>query len=540
MIKNSYLVWLGSMAVIGRMTQSQYEKLKCSKLITIVLTLLMLLSLFVSLATIQAVSATRGVVSITFDDGFQTQYDYAFPILQASGIKATFYVITARINTSSYMTFAELVTLQNNGHEIGSHTDHHYDLPDIPEWQMRQELQVSQQTLRSWGLSANNFAYPDFLRTAYTDLVVHDYYRSSRGGQVPPFIIQLPTSLFLLPAQQGDYGNSKDLPTIKALVDDAYNSNGWVIIAFHNVIPNGGTSQNTISSASFTSFLDYIKNRGVATLTVDQALKLASSPSPTATPSPSPTATPSPSPTATPSPSPTATPSPSPTATPSLTPSPTVEPTPILSPMPTQLENPDPILTETPPITNTQTSLTTPSPTVLASPMPSPPPSSVETVAATSENGEIVILTQLRNVTGSKMSDATIVFNPSTFTTTLSFTITGPSGTTGFGNITIPKSAVTYGTKPIIYFDGQPAHNQGCTQDAINYYVWYTTHFSIREVSIVFTLPPNSTQLPSQSQSSPQGIICEATFVVFVVVVIAAMLVIGKSKKEKRCALVCF
>jgi hypothetical protein len=57
----------------------------------------------------------------------------------------------------------------------------------------------------------------------------------------------------------------------------------------------------------------------------------------------------------------------------------------------------------------------------------------------------------------------------------VSFTVTGESGTTGFSNITIPISAVPYGTTPTIYIDGQQASNQGYTQDSNNYYVWYTT-----------------------------------------------------------------
>ena len=64
------------------------------------------------------------------------------------------------------------------------------------------------------------------------------------------------------------------------------------------------------------------------------------------------------------------------------------------------------------------------------------------------------------------MSNVTIATNQSAKTTTVSFTVTGESGTTGFGNITIPKSAVPYGTTPTIYIDGQPAQNQGYTQDS--------------------------------------------------------------------------
>ena len=314
------------------MTPAQYKKVKQGKLIAITFTMLLLLALLVGLTTIQPVSATRGAISVQFDDGLRTQYDYAFPLLQARGIKATFYVNTAAINTPSFMTSSELLNLQNNGHEIDSHGNHHYDLPNLPEAQIRQELQVSQQTLRSWGLTANNFAYPDAARTAYTDSIVHDYYRSARWGYVGPFTIQLPTSLFLLPAQQGDFGNANDLPTIKALVDSAYNSNTWVIIVFHNVVPWGGTSQNTISSANFVIFLDYIQAKGVSTITIDQSLKTAAPPITTPTPTPTPTQTPIATPTPTPSPTPM--PSPTPTSTPTLTPTtaPTAVPTPIPNP----------------------------------------------------------------------------------------------------------------------------------------------------------------------------------------------------------------
>ncbi len=40
---------------------------------------------------------------------------------------------------------------------------------------------------------------------------------------------------------------------------------------------------------------------------------------------------------------------------------------------------------------------------------------------------------------------------------------------------------------PTIYIDDQKAENQGYTQYADNYYVWFTTHFSTHEVSIEFT-----------------------------------------------------
>ena len=52
--------------------------------------------------------------------------------------------------------------------------------------------------------------------------------------------------------------------------------------------------------------------------------------------------------------------------------------------------------------------------------------------------------------------------------------------------MTIPKTAILFGTTPVIYVDGQQATNQGYAQDANNFYVWYTTQFSTNQVKIQF------------------------------------------------------
>jgi hypothetical protein len=87
------------------------------------------------------------------------------------------------------------------------------------------------------------------------------------------------------------------------------------------------------------------------------------------------------------------------------------------------------------------------------------------------------------------MSNVTIAANISSKPTTVSFTVIGEKGTTGFSNITIPKTAIPSGTTPVILIDNQLASNQGYTQDDNNFYIWYTTHFSTHQVSIQFAVP---------------------------------------------------
>jgi ABC-type antimicrobial peptide transport system permease subunit len=66
--------------------------------------------------------------------------------------------------------------------------------------------------------------------------------------------------------------------------------------------------------------------------------------------------------------------------------------------------------------------------------------------------------------------------------------------------MTIPKTAIPYGTSPVVYINDQPAQDQGYAQDANNFYVWYTTQFNTNQVNwealgglpvtIQFAVPP--------------------------------------------------
>lgn len=94
------------------------------------------------------------------------------------------------------------------------------------------------------------------------------------------------------------------------------------------------------------------------------------------------------------------------------------------------------------------------------------------------------------NITATQMSNMTITPYAENRTTVVAFTVTGESDTAGFVNITLSKSAIPYGTIPIVYIDGVKAANQGYTEDSENYYVWFTTHFSTHQVAIQFQSQP--------------------------------------------------
>ncbi len=215
--------------------------------------------------------------------------------------------------------------------------------------------------------------------------------------------------------------------------------------------------------------------------------------------------------TAAPTSTPTAASTTAPTQEPSLTPTQTIQPTP--TPVPTSATSVTPQPTSNPTSITNQTTTQTPNASTA-------PTLTSATFQAKIDNGSTVELSICGNITSSQISNIAIETNLSIESTTVSFTVTGATGTSGFCNMTIPKSAVVYGTVPTIYVDGQPAQAQGCTQDDDNYYVWFTIHFSTHQISIEFTTTVNNapsqnpTTSPSQNKPKPtlllQGIYAAA------------------------------
>ncbi|MEZ2336283.1 polysaccharide deacetylase family protein [Mucilaginibacter sp. RCC_168] len=98
-------------------------------------------------------------ISLTFDDGWKSQYSNALPILEKNKIKATFYIITESLYTSApaYMNRAQILVLNGKGHEIGSHSVTHPNLAFL--WNCRQ-IWRSSNDLKINGLIPDSFSYP--------------------------------------------------------------------------------------------------------------------------------------------------------------------------------------------------------------------------------------------------------------------------------------------------------------------------------------------------------------------------------------------
>lgn len=111
-------------------------------------------------------------VVITFDDGYQDNYDQAFPLLKEFGMKATWFVVTRDIGSRAgwpdsspfqrrMLNASQLLEMHASGMEIASHTCSHADLSVSSEDQARFEIERSKKELEDLlGEPVFSFAYP--------------------------------------------------------------------------------------------------------------------------------------------------------------------------------------------------------------------------------------------------------------------------------------------------------------------------------------------------------------------------------------------
>lgn len=102
----------------------------------------------------------RRMVSLTFDDGYEDVYYYAFPLLRRFGFPATVFLVAGYIGEENlwdvalgkrfrHLTWDQIEEMREYGLTFGSHTMTHPDLTRIPLDRVRYELEQSKELLEA-------------------------------------------------------------------------------------------------------------------------------------------------------------------------------------------------------------------------------------------------------------------------------------------------------------------------------------------------------------------------------------------------------
>lgn len=194
----------------------------------------------------------RAALTLSFDDGRNSQVDVGIPVFDQYGVKATFVVVpsNAEKRTDKWRSAAL------NGHEIGNHTLQHpcsgnfswsreRALENYTMEKMRKELVEANKQLETLlGVKSTVFAYPcgsTFIgrgtnTKSYVPLVA-ELFVAGRG-----WLNESPNdpSFCDLAQLTGMEMDGKDFEQILPLVKSAQEAGAWLVLAGHEIGGSGG------------------------------------------------------------------------------------------------------------------------------------------------------------------------------------------------------------------------------------------------------------------------------------------------------------
>ena len=199
----------------------------------------------------------NGAVSISFDDGCQSQVSVGIPALNARGLKGTFYIVTSDINDNDGYSppWATWRSVANQGHEIGSHTITHPDLTTLSSTQIQNELSGSKTVIDNQIASQKvvSLAYPYGESNSTVQNIAQNIYIGARGVQCSLNIA--PFDFYDLSACAPDEGDD-----IYSWADSAVSQRGWLVVYLHTLNDGIDGCYGSYDIDLLTTYLDYIRS----------------------------------------------------------------------------------------------------------------------------------------------------------------------------------------------------------------------------------------------------------------------------------------
>jgi peptidoglycan/xylan/chitin deacetylase (PgdA/CDA1 family) len=213
----------------------------------------------------------RPLVSLTFDDGWESACDNAVPLIARYGFPGTFYVNASTIETPRFMTAADLQALHRGGNEIAAHGYQDTDLTVLSADRVASQLQAGWHPLAQTGLGTDDLALPLGRSDPQVQQYAREYYRSARGQDAGVNTRQNldPYDLKIF------WVDSATTPeALRAALAEAQSTHGWLILVYHEIptAPSAADDRASVPRDVFAQQLALIRDSGIAVVPVASAM----------------------------------------------------------------------------------------------------------------------------------------------------------------------------------------------------------------------------------------------------------------------------
>jgi peptidoglycan/xylan/chitin deacetylase (PgdA/CDA1 family) len=217
------------------------------------------------------------IITITFDDGWETVYTKALPTLQKYGFQTTQYVITGTFTDNAYMSEAQIKSMKASGHEIAAHTITHPDLTTLTDPQLDKELKGSKDTISKDFGPTQDFTSPYGAYNAHTLSEIGKFYRSQKNAEGDPSANELESinvkgSFNALNIKSYSMRDSTTIYDLQKLVEDAQKHNGWLVLTYHQI--DYSREQYSVNPQEFEKQIKFLSSQNVRSAKMGQVLDI--------------------------------------------------------------------------------------------------------------------------------------------------------------------------------------------------------------------------------------------------------------------------
>ena len=217
-------------------------------------------------------SADSGIVSISFDDGYDSDYKTAREIMKDCGIRAaTSYVIADKVGLPGRMSADQLAEMREvHGWDIAAHAS--TDLTTLDEAEVRQEFETIRSFLLEHGYpeGAAHFALP---MGRYNDLVLRNsqsYFSSLRTIENAPETLAPGDPFRLRVFYCGSYTTESQVERALARCRE-YRC--WTHMVFHRVDEEPDGAPESVKADTFERFMKQVADSGLPVKTVPEVMR---------------------------------------------------------------------------------------------------------------------------------------------------------------------------------------------------------------------------------------------------------------------------
>lgn len=218
------------------------------------------------------------LVSVTFDDSWESIYSAGAPILHKHGIPTTQYVLSGFFDHPQYMSKQQVLSMHRSGHDMQSHTISHHDLKAMDDEQLERELRQSKVDLEKLlGREVTAFASP---MSRYNDrtlsrIQAHYYNHRTTNSDLRTIDdedvnVREKFDPYLITA----FSVRSDTTTeeIKDFLAYAKQRKAWAVLVYHEV---GETSESiyNVTSRQLDDQMAAVKQSGIKVATMTQVMQ---------------------------------------------------------------------------------------------------------------------------------------------------------------------------------------------------------------------------------------------------------------------------